>query len=44
MSDEEIQKHSAGLIEMFGDSLPDIDHEPVRFAFYVKMYRYFNQT
>lgn len=28
------------LVEMFGDKLPDPIHEPIRFAYYVKLYFY----
>jgi len=28
------------LVAMFGDRLPDMDHEPIRFAYYVKLYLY----
>lgn len=28
------------LVAMFGDRLPDMDHEPIRFAYCVKLYLY----
>jgi len=28
------------LVAMFGDRLPDMDREPIRFAYYVKLYLY----
>ena len=28
------------LVEMFGDKLPNPIHEPVRFAYYIKLYNY----
>jgi hypothetical protein len=29
-----------GLVAMFGDKLPDIEQEPLRFAYYLKLYFY----
>jgi hypothetical protein len=28
------------LVEMFGHKLPNAIHEPVRFAYYIKLYNY----
>jgi len=28
------------LVKMFGDKLPNAIHEPVRFAYYIKLYNY----
>lgn len=36
----EVQEHLRRMHEMFGD-LPDPKHEPIRFKFYVKLYRYY---
>lgn len=38
---EEVQEHMLALIDMFGDSLPDPEHEPKRFQHYLKMYWYY---
>jgi hypothetical protein len=40
MTDDEYEKIGAELIEMFGDKLPNHLNEPMRFAYYVKLYRY----
>jgi len=40
MTDQEIQKAYEDMIEMWGDKLPNYEHEPLRFAFYVRMYKY----
>lgn len=28
------------MVRIYGDRLPDIDHEPLRFAYYVRLYKY----
>jgi hypothetical protein len=35
-----VQQHIERMEEMFGE-LPDPIHEPIRFSFYVKLYRYY---
>jgi len=40
MTDQEIQKAYDEMVEMWGDKLPNYEHEPIRFAFYVRMYKY----
>ena len=40
MTDQEIQKAYDKMVEMWGDKLPNYEHEPIRFAFYVRMYKY----
>jgi len=40
MTGEELEKVEQELVEMFGDNLPNDIHEPIRFAYYVKLYRY----
>jgi len=39
MHDDEIKKHLERMLEIFGDSLPNVEHEPNRFKYYVKLYR-----
>ena len=41
MTDEEILKFYEELVEWFGDSLANFEHEPRRFASQVKIYRYY---
>ena len=31
---------SRELVEMFGDKLPNPLHEPIRFAYYINLYKY----
>jgi hypothetical protein len=40
MTDQEIQSAYEDMIGMWGDKLPNHEHEPIRFAFYVRMYKY----
>jgi len=42
MSDEELLHHYNRMVEIFGDNLPNIEQEPIRFKYYVKLYRYFD--
>lgn len=41
MSDEEVLAAYEEMVDIWGDKLPNPDHEPKRFAFYVRMYQYF---
>lgn len=41
MNDEEIIRAYEEMLELWGSNLPNPIHEPRRFAFYVKMYKYF---
>ena len=43
MTDEEILKAYEEMVKEWGDSLPNPEHEPRRFAFYVKMWKYYHQ-
>jgi hypothetical protein len=40
MTDQEIQKAYEEMLEWWGDKLPNLEHEPLRFAYYVRMYKY----
>jgi hypothetical protein len=40
MTSEEISKVVEDMIEMFGDSLPDPEHCPRQFQYYIKLYFY----
>lgn len=42
MTDEEAIAKYEAMKEYFGNDLPDIEHEPLRFAYYVKVYDYYN--
>ena len=39
MTNEELINHYNRMVEIWGDNLPNIDQEPIRFAYYVKLYR-----
>lgn len=41
MTDEEVLKFYDELVEHFGESLANFEHEPRRFAYQVKLYRYY---
>jgi hypothetical protein len=38
MTDEEIEKILEEMKKMFGDELPNFEHYPRSFAYYVKLY------
>lgn len=40
MTDTEAEEFYDKLVKYFGESLPSIEHEPIRFRYYVKLYRY----
>jgi hypothetical protein len=42
MSEDDIIKFVTEMEEFYG-SLPDPVHEPIRFAHYIKMYRYYRE-
>jgi hypothetical protein len=42
MSEQELLQHYERLVEMYGDQLPNPEHEPVRFAYFVKLYKYYS--
>ena len=38
MTNEELEKFAKELVEHYGDKLPNPDHEPKRFEYYVKLF------
>lgn len=42
MTDQEIMEHFEKMQEIYGDALPNPDHNPILFAFYVKMYKFYH--
>jgi hypothetical protein len=42
MSNEELEKIYKEMVEIFGDNLPNPEQEPIRFAYYVKLYKYYH--
>ena len=43
MTDEEILKAYKEMVTEFGDKLPNPDHYPRIFAYYVKLYKYYKE-
>lgn len=44
MSDEEILTIYEKMKEEYGDRLPDPEHSPIQFAYFVKLYKYYHTT
>jgi hypothetical protein len=46
MTDEEAINHYNRMVEIWGYKLPNLEQEPIRFAYYVKLYKlyYAEQT
>ena len=43
MTDEQIKAAYNEMVKMWGDRLPNPEQEPIRFAYYVRMYKYFKE-
>jgi hypothetical protein len=43
VTDEEAQAFYDELVEWFGDSLANYEHEPIRFRHQIKLYRYYKE-
>ena len=43
MTDQQIEEAYNEMIKMWGDKLPNPEQEPIRFAYYVRMYKYFKE-
>lgn len=43
MTDEQIEAAYNEMVEMWGDKLPNPEHEPIRFGYYVRLYRYIKE-
>ena len=41
MTDEEVLAKYKELEDYYGGNLPDPEHEPIRFAYYVKLFKYY---
>jgi hypothetical protein len=42
MTDEDALAIYNLMVEYFGDDLPDPEHEPIRFAHFYKVFKYYN--
>lgn len=40
MTDDELERHYGNMMATFGDNLPNFEKEPIRFRYYVKLYKY----
>lgn len=43
MTDLEALKTYAMMQDIFGDDLPNFEHHPRQFSYYVKLYRYYHE-
>ena len=43
MTDDVVIGHYEKMKSIYGDALPDPEQEPVRFAYYVKLYKYYHR-
>ena len=43
MTDQEIEQAYNEMVDWWGDKLPNPEHEPKRFDYYVRMYRYLKE-
>jgi hypothetical protein len=41
LTDEEANRILSGMVEIFGEGLPNPEHYPLAFEYYVKLYRKF---
>jgi hypothetical protein len=41
MTDDEVLKLYNEMVEYYGDALPNFEHEPIRFAYYVRNFNYY---
>lgn len=44
MSEEELLRHYEKLLEIYGDDLPNPEQEPLRFKYFVTLYKYFDMA
>lgn len=40
MTNDELMQKYKEMEEMFGDSLPNFEHHPIQFQYYVKLFMY----
>jgi hypothetical protein len=40
ITDEQAQRIIDAMVNVWGDALPNPDHEPLRFNYYVKLFKY----
>jgi len=37
-----IEEHYNRMVEIYGDKLPNFEHQPKEFAYYVRLYKYYH--
>lgn len=42
MTNEQLLEHYQRMVDIYGDNLPNPEQEPIRFQYYVKLYKYYN--
>ena len=44
MHDNDVLFHYNRMVEIWGDKLPNLEQEPLRFAYYVSLYKQFHMV
>lgn len=42
MTDEEVLRIYENMVHIYGDKLPNPEHEPMVFSYFVKLYKYYH--
>jgi hypothetical protein len=43
VTDEEVLKMYEEMVEYYGEKLPNPEHHPIQFAYYVKLWKYYKE-
>lgn len=44
MTDDELEQHYQNMLSTFGNNLPNLEKEPIRFKYFVKLYKHLLKT
>jgi hypothetical protein len=44
VQDDEVMFHYNRMVEIWREKLPNLEHEPLRFAYYVRLYKQFHMV
>lgn len=44
MTDDDLEQHYQNMLFTFGDRMPNFEKEPIRFKYYVKLYKHLLMT
>jgi hypothetical protein len=44
VQNDEMMFHYNRMVEIWGEKLPNLEHEPLRFAYYVSLYKQFHMV